>query len=336
MISIRKSAEELDRLDNLRQAMADCYSVAIYSSAEYAVEVDGQQASRFRERLHAVGERWKAAADPGELRMVGQSFRGELRDYHRVAGESLEVLRKEVEAAAAAIASLAGGIASHGADHEKQLQRELDQLAIAAASDDVTHIRSAIQTAISQIHAAVVEMQLANRMVIAQLQDEIRLLHREIDSDRHRAANPAAWLRTRRQMEQKIDDALSSRKPFCLLLIAISDWRSVVERYSCASLEAAIQEMIGRLHAAIDPDLIVGRWGEEELVAMLYVDPATAIAISRQAASALSGTYLIEENGEPGTVELKVKAGVIDRAAVSEPSGFRNKLAALAAALSKA
>jgi len=110
----------------------------------------------------------------------------------------------------------------------------------------------------------------------------------------------------------------------------------VVERYSCASLEAAIQEMIGRLHAAIDPDLIVGRWGEEELVAMLYVDPATAIAISRQAASALSGAYPIEENGEPGTVELKVKAGVIDRAAVSEPSGFRNKLAALAAALSKA
>lgn len=335
VISIRKSTDELDRVDNLRLAIADCYTVAIQSSSEYAVEVDPAQASKFRDRLSAVDKQWQAAADPTELRAVGQAFRGELRDYQRVAGESLDVLRRDMQAAADAIAAFAGGIAAQGTDHEVQLKQELDRLRGAAQSDDLEQIRAAIQTAISGIHAALKQMKLSNSLAIAQLQDEIRLLHREVDGDRQHPVKPVPSLRTRPQMEQKIDEALATGKPFCLLLIAIREWKPVTRAHPCAAVGAAVQEMIGRLHSAVDPDLILGQWSEEELVAILMVDPATAIAISREASFVLSGSYEIEENGQLRTVELKVKAGVIDRATSSESFDFRAKLSALAAALSR-
>lgn len=333
MISIRNSVDQLDRLENLRRAMADCFGLAIQSSAEYAVEVDAAQAALFRQRLNTVGERWRAADDPGELRLIGSSFRGELREYHRAAEQSLIILRREVEAA---IAAFAGGVASQGADHEEQLKRELERLSNAAKSDDIAQIRTANQIAISQIHTALEQVRFANRMTIAQLQDEIRLLHHEIDADRHRPANPASLLRTRKQMEQRLNEALLKPAPFCVLLIAVRNWKSVIRKNSDAAAKTAIDEMISRLHSAIDPDLIVGRWSEDKFIALLRVEPATAVSISREAASKLSGTYEIEENGERDTVEFEVTSGIIDRASGSGSPECWSNLATLASELSAA
>jgi GGDEF domain-containing protein len=279
-----------------------------------------------------VGRQWQTASEPEQLRRAGAGFRGELQEYHRVATESLAILRKEVEAAAAAITAFASGIASHTEDHEEQLNRELDRLASAAQTNDVVQMRGAIQTAISQIHAAVEQMRLANQMVAAQMQDEIRALHQQIKTGGSRDTNPPRRLRTRAQMEQKISRALLSRQPFCLLLIAVSDWNSEVRQSTSDGAATLMEAMITRLHDAIDPDLVVGEWGDSELITVLGVDPATAISISREATAALSGSYQIESR----TMELKVKAGVIDRASGTESPEFRTKLSALSEALARA
>ena len=331
MISIRKTSEELDRLENLSRVMADCYGLAIQASADYAVEVDAAQTAVFREKLKAVAEQWRAARLAEELRRAGSGFRGELREYQRAAAESLNVLRREVQAAADAIAAFAGGVTSHGDDHEEQLNRELERLSAAAETGDLASIRLAIHNASAQIRAAVEQMRAANRMAIAQLRDEIRLLHHEIDADRHRAANPALRLHTRAEMNQQIQKALAKPGHFCLLLIAFTDWRRVMRRYLCESARQVTSEMIRRIHSAIDPDLIVGAWSESEFLTILHVDAATAISISRELAAALSSSYSFEDRGQPRAVDLNVKAGTIDRG--SSEFDFQDKLAGLASAL---
>ena len=334
MISIRKSSEELDRLENLSRVMADCYGLAIQASADYAVEVDAAQAALFREKMKTVGEQWRAARLAEELHSVGSGFRGELREYQRAASGSLDVLRREVRAAAAAIAAFAGGVTSHGADHEEQLNRELESLADAAQGGDLASVRLAIHDASARIRAAVEQMRAANRMAIAQLQDEIRLLHHEIDADRQRAANPAMRLHTRAEMHQQIQKALAKPGNCCLLLIAFTNWKRVMPRYSRECSRQVTSEMIRRIHAAIDPDLIVGAWSESEFLTVLHVDAATAISISREVAAALSAAYSFEDHGQPCVADLKVKAGAIDRGA--NEFDFQDKLAGLASALRRA
>jgi hypothetical protein len=48
MISIRKTVNEMDRLDELQRVTADCYRLAIDSAAHYAVQIDQVQAAEFR------------------------------------------------------------------------------------------------------------------------------------------------------------------------------------------------------------------------------------------------------------------------------------------------
>src|ERR1041385_7825164 len=64
MISLRKTATELDRLEELRQTLAKCYGLAIKSSAEYAVEIDPHSTEYFRQRLQLLDTQCAQSSAP--------------------------------------------------------------------------------------------------------------------------------------------------------------------------------------------------------------------------------------------------------------------------------
>jgi len=66
------------------------------------------------------------------------------------------------------------------------------------------------------------------------------------------------------------------------------------------------------------------------------MDPADAIALSREAIASLSRMYSVQENGAWQSVPLQVAAGVIDHAARSAEDSFRKKLMEMSGALSNA
>src|ERR1700733_5600524 len=102
LISILKSATELDRLDDLRRAVTECYTLALRSVSQYAVEIDPNQVAEFRLHLKGIERQWLAAQGAQELQEAQASFRGELREYRDQTREQLARLRKELESAAAA------------------------------------------------------------------------------------------------------------------------------------------------------------------------------------------------------------------------------------------
>jgi CRP-like cAMP-binding protein len=79
---------------------------------------------------------------------------------------------------------------------------------------------------------------------------------------------------------------------------------------------------------------MIGRWSEDEFAAILEVDPAAALAFSREAVRKLSGTYSVQENGLSRNVELQVAAGVTDSQSAGDPANFYRRLAQLAEAIS--
>jgi hypothetical protein len=47
LISIRKTATELERLDELKKTAVSCYALAICATEQYAIELDWEQAAHF-------------------------------------------------------------------------------------------------------------------------------------------------------------------------------------------------------------------------------------------------------------------------------------------------
>jgi GGDEF domain-containing protein len=340
VISIRKSVSDLDRLDEVRKrdemtnSVLDCYALAIDSSAHYAVEIDPALAVEYRRNLRTLEGKARAAESAAALRDVQASFRGELREYRDKSAGAMKKLHLELENAAAAMMIFADTVASNGANHEHEVHTELRRLETVSRSNSVEEIRGGIGEAINSIQGSVQQMQRSNQLVVAQLQDEIRILHQQIDAERKaldtdRASG--AW--NRQKIELHLDNMLSQSHPFCLLLIWVRNYKRLESMYSRNVLEGTLKALFGRLVALAGDEAVIGRWRDDQFVAVVDTVPGNAVALSAEANRKLSGSYSVQENGLAQKVAVQALAGVVDRAKGVDSARFREKLEQLAGAI---
>jgi LPS O-antigen subunit length determinant protein (WzzB/FepE family) len=184
LISLRKTVTELDRLEELHRAALNCYSEALRSSERHVVELEASEAGHFRAQLQALRDQLQADANTRQLEFVQAGFDAELKNYWEKTRAQVQRLRRDVQAAAAATEAFAGSVSESEILLEHGLKRELQHLNKTAASDDIQEIRGAIHASTAKITASVDQMRTSNQLAIAQLKDEIRLLHQEVQAAR--------------------------------------------------------------------------------------------------------------------------------------------------------
>ena len=134
MISLLKTAFEMERLQKFKKAALECYGQALTSIEQNVIEVDHRQATQFRQDLQMLVSQLSEAATPQQLQNIQDLFRGELQEYRDSTHEQLRRLRREMDAAVAALEEFAGNASARGDDHEKEWKRALTTLETAAAS----------------------------------------------------------------------------------------------------------------------------------------------------------------------------------------------------------
>jgi GGDEF domain-containing protein len=334
VISILKSVSEMDRLEELNGAAIECYAVAIRSVSQYAIEIDPNQSASFRAHLGDIARQWLSAKEPESMRAAQASFRGELREYRDQSSEQLARLRKELEAAAAAMAAFADGVSSNSADCENGLKRELIRLEGVTESHDLEAMRSGIHSAVSEITAGLSQMRRADQLIVAQLQDEIRVLHQEFQAQRRALfTDPASGAWTRQKFDLRIHEMLRQDDGFCVIAFGIRNLPAVMRHHSATVVQGAVKALLMRFRNAVGEGASIGRWNENLFVTILEVDGGAAAAIAAELSNALGGVYSVQENGLAHNVTIELAAGALERPVGSDPASFVRKLERLTGSL---
>jgi GGDEF domain-containing protein len=332
MISIRKAANELERLEELQRTALACYSEALHSTGQNAIELDTAQTAHFRAQMEALRERLRADAGAGELQRVQTSFDAELKDYHDKTREQVQHLRQEVQAAAAAVEAFAGSINETEISLESGIRRELNGLNQAAASGDVQEIRGAIQASTSKIGASIQQMRASNQLAIAQLKDEIRLLHQEVQAARRsQTADPAAESRAR--INGRMEELIRKNAAFSVLLVVVRNLEGLQNCYSANVIDTAVRGFQARFENILPSSAVVGRWAKDQFAAILSTAPGSAMEMSSEVVRKLSEPFFEREKGQTHSVGFSPRAGVIEFSAGSDPAKFEARLRQLAGAL---
>jgi GGDEF domain-containing protein len=337
LISPRKPATELDRLENLLRTVTTGYGNALRSTAHYAIEIDALDAQLFRQHIEALGDQLSTAAGPEQWQALETSFRSELRAYREQATGLLKRMRADLKAAADAMLIFADSVASSGLDHEEQIQKELDQLKSAVVCENLSQYRTVIGSAVGAIAASVAKMQSSHRLAIAQLRNEMRLLHKQIDTERctlYMDRETGLW--NRQQLDSQIVDRLENDQHFCLLPVRLHNLKRLESNYSRPVIVSAIKAFLQCFTAMIGEGAPLGRWNEESFAAILDIEQAEAIAISEKAAAKLSGTYSVQDNGAWKNVPLQAVAGVAGYPAGDDGASFHQELIQMSDALANA
>jgi GGDEF domain-containing protein len=334
LISLRKAATEMERVESLRAVLVESYGNTIRAASEYAIELNAREASDFQKNLEALAGQVRSAGESTSIRRVQADFRDSLRSYRDQAHTRIAHLRDEVEASAAAVAAFASAIASNGSDHQAQMNTELDRLRGMTRSDDLCEIHRGLASVIAGISEAAAQMQCANQMTIAQLRDEIRILHYSMDATHREAATDVAtgaW--SRQKCAERVQILLRGNEAFRVLLISVTNIKRMEGRYSAAAVEGALKELTRRLRDVTGAESPIGRWSESEFLVILDVDKTRAMALSREASMRLSGAYAHPDGVVGKPIHLEVATGLVERPAATDGEAFLKKLDQLSAAL---
>ena len=336
MISLLKTVNDLDRLDDLQRTTLECYTSAIAATAQYAVSADRGETDEFREHLRGFEKQLRSTVSTETAQQVETAFRSELREYQDKTQKRINQLHQDVTAAAAAMKLFAESVSSNGADHEKQLEGELKHLKTLTKSEDLREIKGGIQDATSHIETSFDQLRRSNHLVIAQLQDEIRLLHKAIQTEKRAVftdRQSGAWNRTK--TTDKIDALIQADESFCVLLMRIRNLNRLNARHSAPLVEAALKMVLARSQQMFGNDAMIGRWSDDEFVAILSMLPSDAVTLSKEVSRKLSGDYSVPEHGVLQTIALQVASGIVDRNAGDDQAKFSRNLEKMTEALSK-
>jgi GGDEF domain-containing protein len=326
MLSIVKTVNQLDKLEAMHRAALDSYSEVLRAAAEYPVQVDATEAHMFQQHIQALREMLEKAQQSGDFRTIHTSFRGEVREYRDKVNDWLERTRSELKAAAEAMQTLSDRVTANGDGHDAHLKEDLETLTSAARTADLAAIRAAIHQAAASIKASWEQMREANQFIIAQLRDEIQTLHREMDTARRTMyTDRATGVWNRQKMESRFQELLESGEGFAAIVIWVSNLKRLEADCSRHQINAALRAMVQRVTAIIGAQEMIGRWTEDQFVAVLDVSPATAVAISSEIAQKLSTRYAIQENGISHTLALHVATAVVDYPPGGDARKFRAK-----------
>ena len=334
MISLRKAATELERLEELRQTLAKCYGSAIKSSAEYVVELDPNSTDYFRQRLQLLDTQCGQASIPEHYNAVQASLRGELRNYRDQAREQMSRMRKDLQNAAAAMKVFAESVAGSGADCELQLRQEVERLEALTASDDIKEIRCGIESTTGAIVRSYSQLRRSHQLVVTQLQDEIRTLHQAMENERSRMDRDhasGAW--NRQKLNERIERLLQRNDPFCVLLVSARNLRRLERQYSSAVTTDALRTLVQQFDSILGGEAMIGRWSEDVFSAILDMDPSSAMALSTEINRKLSMSFPVWTSGVAQMLTIETSTGIVDRRRDSDPSKFYRKLEQMAAAM---
>jgi GGDEF domain-containing protein len=337
LISIRKATDDLDRLAETINSVKATYVHALRSTAQYSIEFSAADAESFRDHLETICALAETASFPDDWLSIQASFRGELRDYRDRSVAQLTKFRADMKAAADAMEIFADSVVASSMDHRDGVQEALGKLDAVLAEESLAKVRDALVETKAEIGASIERMDHQHGLMIAQLRDEIRSLHQQIDADRRaQFTDRATGVWNRHKLDAQMEEMLKHDESFCVLVVGIRNLRRLDQRYSPAVVEGGVKALLQRLTAMLDDDATLGRWQEETFAAVLQIDPATAMSMSRKASKKLTGVYSVQENGLSRNIELHAVAGVIERERGMDTASFQRKLQQMAEVLSAA
>lgn len=309
------------------KALFNKYRLALQASAHYAVEVDAHAVAEFRDHLGVLVSDLDQARTVGDLEKVASSYRGEMRLYKEQAGQAIQRMRADLQLAAEAMQTFASSLGTSGSDYDKQVKQQLASLEALAENEDLAQIRTGISKIATEIREICEVMCRSNVMLVAQLADEIRTLHREIEQERRALftdATSGAW--SRPKIDRRLSELIEQEEPFTLIILWISNLRMLEARCSRSLVDGALAALVKRFEGVAGKEGMVSRWSSEEFAALLETDMSTGRMIAREIAKSLSGRYLVQENGVSQSLNLRVTSGIVDYVKGMGREAFYTKL----------
>jgi GGDEF domain-containing protein len=309
MISIRNSINDLEKSEEIRRLVLDCYLAAIKNVAHYAIELDPGIVEPYRACVIAVADDLQRGTAESLVESRA-NLRGLLRNYRDKASEYLNQLRGELANTASALQRILDTLSLSEGDHEVKLRQAIKTMREIADSPTAGSLKSVLHKTIGAIEESLDQLRAQQQVTVSQFLVEIGLLHKRIDAlESAVSVDNLTKLFTRVEMEHRIRSAESFGS---LLLIRVQGFRLAQTKFRPEVALELAGAFTKRLRNCLLPNALIGRWAEEEFVVVLSTPKEETMASAKLAAAQLAGSYVCLQGGKTVRPSLQVDVAVLE------------------------
>jgi GGDEF domain-containing protein len=211
---------------------------------------------------------------------------------------------------AQALQEMVEGLSQCDTDHQEKLRDALVRLREVANSSEGSPVRAVVRAAADAIEQSLEQMRKQHKFAVSQLQTEMRLLHNRIDSlEAAAATDEASKLSNRRFLTEYLGAAPTAGT--CFLVLKMRGLAEARARFGPAVADEVVSTFGRRLRNTVPKDAIVGRWSEQDFLAIVpaAAKPADGTLIKRFAEH-LSMPYACMIAGKVVRIPIAVTAEI--------------------------
>jgi diguanylate cyclase (GGDEF)-like protein len=331
MISIKKyldmaaqsAAPEPADSTGLVGALVQSYRSAIASIGTNAALACPAVGSELQRALAELQKRFDKALSSTLALEIAKELSEQLDQWGGRASNYFKAKTGEIKELLIALAGMAESMGARDQRYSEQLGEFTLQLQTIADLDDLALIRSSLVHKAAELKVCVDQMAEENRKAITQLTAEVSGYETRLrEAETLAAKDDLTGLLNRRSIESRIEAAIEAKRPFCVVMLDLNEFKQVNDTYGHAAGDSLLTQFAGELRTNIRASDIAGRWGGDEFVLLLDCDLKTARAQIERIEKWAFGEYTLAggTGREPLKLQVRASVGVAEWAAGTTPA----------------
>ena len=268
--------------------------------SQETIEVDTADATEHKNRLKQMAVRLGA---DGPSTDFDQQLQTELRGYRETAENKVGQLRKDLAITVDSVQEYMSRLSDQGGGQEQMFAADLQRLAALRKMTNLAQVHEGLEVVSVSLRETLEQIKAQNQAIVAQLQDEIKTLHKRLEST-DRRQDKLGTLVNRAPFEKRIRAKVASNVVFSLYLIRVANWKELMNVFDQEEAQTLVNNIARRLADLLGPDTFSGRWYDGYFAAIIGMDKRGAMEGASDLAQQLSGIF--ETGRSPAAIRARV------------------------------
>jgi len=244
------------------------------------------------------------------LTKSNQQARTELSKWADVAESHHQDIQRELREIVSTIAAAAESVSERDEKYAREIGDLTSRLGSIAEQSDLVAMRRSIVESTRALKSCVTRMAEDSKASVNVLTAQVREYRTRLEeAERVSLTDPLTSLANRRAFEKHLEARVSARKPFCLIMIDLDDFKGVNDRFGHLAGDDLLKQFASELKSQFTPAETVGRMGGDEFIVVMAGSIDDAQARVEGVRKWALGEYKISTGDQSVKTVLKASVG---------------------------
>jgi len=263
--------------------------------------------------LLGLGRRLSRKAGPDGLMETEALVEEQLQQWGGRTSEYFQQRAGDVKEILLVLARAAEAGAERDQRYASQFVEFSKRLQAMANLEDLPQIRAAIVRGARDLKTCVDRMEQDSRESVAALRAQVSTYQTKVDEAEQQASRDAlTGLENRYGLQMKIERRIADKKPFCLLLLDLQEFKQVNDTYGHPAGDDLLKQFGGELRSAARSSDVICRWGADEFIVVLDSSLAEAQSQLERMRKWIFGSYTLKVGTDTPKVNLEAALGLVE------------------------